>query len=826
MWYDRIVGKLLAGLVLMAVVGGQSDAQVALREAAALERAGNASGALESYSWASEHSAAGSRDRAEALKGMASTKIDLGRYAEAVVHAREAAALFDKLDDPTGASTSLNWAGMAAADEGDYAQADRLIRSALELSTRTGDQPSRAQQLDNLASVQFYTGRYAEAARLYDEALAVTAASAAEPWAARRRRLVLANQATLYQRLGQDEKALVVYQELGAANRDLRPQEQAQVLVNLGVLYRRLGDPVKALTMYDKARELFARDRLVEGELNALKNRGIVLALDLKRLDEAERSFTEGLTNATAVNNRREMLHARLYRGETRLREGSDLARQDFDAALALARELKTPEEIWKALYGLGRVAPPPEGIKYLGDAVSTIEAIRENIRVPSLRSDFLNDKRDVYDTLLAARLADAPVADFFSLLERSHSRGWREKLGLTRPVDLGAVQQALPDGVLLLDYWDSPSGSAVVAVTRSRAAVVRIAVEPLKIKALIDSLASGPSATARALAEAVSPLLPPADWFTGIVHAIVVPDGAVALVPFDLLRAGDRPLIATAAVSYTPTAATLLRGPPAGRALRAPWRLEIRAFADPVFSGARLDDPAQLRGRLTASRDEVINIARELGGASELHVGAENRKAYLYNETRRAPILHLATHATANANAIEQSRLLFSPPAGGEGAADYLFLKEAYDLPLDGVDLAVLSACDTERGRMVRGEGVQSFSRAFLAAGARSTVTTLWRVADQPTADFMQAFYHFIQRGLSRDEALRRAKLRFMESGTELADPHYWAAFVLTGDALRPVPRAIAWTTIAAVSLMLIGSGIAGVQFRRRRRPAPTETI
>ena len=73
------------------------------------------------------------------------------------------------------------------------------------------------------------------------------------------------------------------------------------------------------------------------------------------------------------------------------------------------------------------------------------------------------------------------------------------------------------------------------------------------------------------------------------------------------------------------------------------------------------------------------------------------------------------------------------------------------------------------ERPEM-RGEGVQSFSRAFLAAGARSTVTTLWRVADGPTAEFMTVFYHHLQLGEPRAEALRQAKLRFIRSGTALA--------------------------------------------------------
>jgi CHAT domain-containing protein len=170
----------------------------------------------------------------------------------------------------------------------------------------------------------------------------------------------------------------------------------------------------------------------------------------------------------------------------------------------------------------------------------------------------------------------------------------------------------------------------------------------------------------------------------------------------------------------------------------------------------------------------------------------------------------------------MERSRILFSPATSSGATADYLFLKEAYDLPLKNVELAVLSACDTERGRLLRGEGVQSFSRAFLAAGAQTTVTTLWRVADQPTASFMKVFYHQLQRGVPRDEALRQAKLRFMRNSA-VKDPHYWAAFVLTGDGLRSVPHAMQWSTVflfAAVIALIAVSAIA-LRYRNLGRNA-----
>jgi tetratricopeptide (TPR) repeat protein len=801
-------------LALASLASGQGTAETTLREAQRLEAAGDTAAALDAYKRVVAESAAQSRERGEALLGMADLETELGRHADAIAHARQAVPVLEAMGDVAAMSTAKNAEGRAHLYAGNYQEAERAFKEAIAISTRAGASDARAEQLVNLGNVQFFLGRYADAGRYYDEALAV-AQSSTTPAAERRRRLVLTNQAILYQRLGRDRQALDVYRQLLDPGSALRAREQAQLLTNLGVLYRRMGDPVKALATYDEARALFARDLNVDGELGVLKNRGIVLALDLQRLDEAERAFSDALESATRVGNKREMLHARLYRAETILREGDPArALADYAASLALARELALPEEEWKALYGLGRASSnSAEAITHLTAAVDTIERIRESIRVPSLRSDFLTDKREVYDALFAAKLRDGSPSDLFGILERSHSRGWREHLGLSDAVELDRIQRSLPERVLLLDYWNSPRGSAVVAVTRTRAAALPISIEERSIKALIDTLASGPSDRWHSFRGEVSAILPSQDWFRDIDHVVIVPDAAIALVPFELLEVEGRPLIARAAVSYTPTAATLLRPAPAERSWRMPWQLQMRAFADPVFTAARLEEPA-FQGRLTGTADEVQQISFEIAGRSDLYLASANQKSLLQAPSR-APLLHLATHAMAATSALEQSRIMFSA-APGTDAADYLFLREAYELPLSGVDLAVLSACDTERGQLVRGEGVQSFSRAFIAAGARSTVTTLWRVPDRPTADFMKVFYHHLQRGVTRDEALRRAKLAFLDSGTAAADPHFWAAFVLTGDGLRPVPRAVPW------SFLLLGSGavLAAIAFLILRKP------
>ncbi|TMA43640.1 MAG: CHAT domain-containing protein, partial [Deltaproteobacteria bacterium] len=116
----------------------------------------------------------------------------------------------------------------------------------------------------------------------------------------------------------------------------------------------------------------------------------------------------------------------------------------------------------------------------------------------------------------------------------------------------------------------------------------------------------------------------------------------------------------------------------------------------------------------------------------------------------------------------------------------------------------------------LVRGEGPYAFSRALLSAGARAAVTTLWRVADEPARDFMAQLYFELNRGKPKAEALRVAKLRFLNSGTELRHPRYWAAFILTGDGFSPIPQVLSWSTLLGLAGVLILGVVAVTAVRK----------
>ena len=105
----------------------------------------------------------------------------------------------------------------------------------------------------------------------------------------------------------------------------------------------------------------------------------------------------------------------------------------------------------------------------------------------------------------------------------------------------------------------------------------------------------------------------------------------------------------------------------------------------------------------------------------------------------------------------------------------------------LDGVEWAVLSACDTGLGEIRAGEGVFGLRRAFQIAGARTVIMSLWSVGDESTRSWMRALYAGrLQRNLSTADAVREASLavlRDRRSRHLSTHPFYWAGFIAVGD-------------------------------------------
>lgn len=224
---------------------------------------------------------------------------------------------------------------------------------------------------------------------------------------------------------------------------------------------------------------------------------------------------------------------------------------------------------------------------------------------------------------------------------------------------------------------------------------------------------------------------------------------------------------------------------------------------------------------RLSWAEREVSAIAKSAGGRA--YCGGRATERAFKREARKAGILHIATHCVVDPDNPAYTRLILSPESGS-GEDGSLNLYEIYDMRLSA-NLAVLDACETGTGILAPGEGFLSAGRCFMVAGCPAVLMSLWPVDDRAGFDLMTGYYKGLSAGMRKHEALRSAKLAYLETADgRRASPVFWAAFAQAGSldpiavgakrsGLRPAALAAACATAAAV--------LAGVLLRTRRRGA-----
>jgi tetratricopeptide (TPR) repeat protein len=297
----------------------------------------------------------------DTLNNLSNIATMAGEYSRAVELSRESAFACQKMHDKNCEALAYDDVGLAFSNAGKYPEAAAELDLALKLT--------------------------AEALRAYESALQYVQKSAAEQWSATWRQLTLLNLGTLYQKLGNDQRAINIYNDILAHPEQTTPRDLAQLNANMGAAYRRLGDAQQALKFYGYADEYYAKEKDVDGELGVLKNSGIVLALDLGRLQDALKTFDRVHTLAVQTKSQREAMQALLYRGETLFRMNKlPEAEKEFTNALAEADKLGTVEEQWKAVNALGKIAlkngQRDAAEAKFRDAIQRIESLRSQLQL------------------------------------------------------------------------------------------------------------------------------------------------------------------------------------------------------------------------------------------------------------------------------------------------------------------------------------------------------------------------------------------------------------------------------------------------------------
>lgn len=266
--------------------------------------------------------------------------------------------------------------------------------------------------------------------------------------------------------------------------------------------------------------------------------------------------------------------------------------------------------------------------------------------------------------------------------------------------------------------------------------------------------------------------------------NVIIVPDGLLNNIPFETLIINSTSernfskmpfLVKKQNVVYSLSANLFLED-------KKTTQKEKILGIFPVFSNTNKE--------LKYSIDEAKSIKNEV--SSNLLMNEAATKENFLKLAPKHTILHLSTHASGGD---------FTTPANIDFFDKKLTLNELYSLKLPA-NLAILSACETGIGRVLKGEGTMSVARGFRYAGVKNVLFTLWKINDKSTAILMKSFYENYSEYNSINTANQYAKTAYLNNNkieNSKKSPYYWGAFVYYGEVIQP-------SKTAELSLFFIG--------------------
>jgi CHAT domain-containing protein len=739
---------------------------------------------------------------------------------------------------------TLNNLGMLYRDAGQIDRALPMLRQAMEIRKKQVGESHADYALaaNNLAAVLGAKGDHKEALRLQQIAVDVWKRTLGEKHVLYANGLH--NLAGRYRAKGDFEKARSLYKKAHAVYREAVGETHPNLARSLGDLARlswQAGEREHAWRQARKATELTRRHveqtAAAQSERQQLAmNRTLRPALDqelalaVETDQPAEEIYPEVLAWKGAVSARQQ--YTRRLRQAIAADKDPKVSRL-FDELSRASRELAT---LTGAVAAGVRISDRERRMRELSDRIEDAE--KALARASADFRGILASRRATPADLQKALPADTVLVD---LLEYEHDRPpakagakwtWEKRVAafIIRPakpivrIDLGSAQRI----TRLIEEWRRhfTPGLRVPGAGNAIASELRkLLWPPLEshLKGARTVLISPDGATAR-LPWAALPGSRPGTWLLEEVALAVVPVPQLLLEKRDQTDAGEASLLLVGDVDYD------ARGSKGDDGMRSAARTGEK------LEWTRLENTrAEIKAVRSAFRSRFPS-----GKVLSLEGNKPTEEA-IRKQAQRQRYLHFATHgyfAPAKVpSALSTARGDDSPVLSGEvtgfhpGLLSGLVLAganrppaldrddgiltalEVADLDLSRTELAVLSACETGLGEAAGGEGLLGLQRAFQTAGARSVVSSLWKVPDRATQALMTRFYaNLWSKKMTRLEALRQAQLWMLREGAKeealrgvfnpktgtgkkppekarptdekgRALPHYWAAFVLSGE-------------------------------------------
>ena len=612
---------------------------------------------------------------------------------------------------------------------------------------------------------------------------------------------------------------------------------EAQLLILLGKLEAQTGNRQQALTYLEDAGQFATRLQYYRMEADAMFELA-TLYRDGGDLVTADARATQGLAASQQVGDRYYVprnltMLADLKARRGRFAEANALYEQAEDVIEGML--LSVDEPYWNSSTAaamsqtyLGHF----ELITKNGDAPGAF-AVLERVRGRTLA--WALEDRKALPTAESGQTAtlEGDVAGLQARLMRTNSAPEREqlldnlveyerRLGLAwtredapsqrlpvQPAALTNVENDLhPDEALLEYVLDDPT-SFCITVTRRGAHIQALPAGRKEIEKLVQQFVDdvrAKGAGIEASKRLFQVLLEPIPETKTATRLIIAPDGMLNLLPFEAVRDNQGEyLLKSRIISYVPSGTildVLRRASKGERAPRPFLGVGDVTYENQGGAGRRIPAPDAVRGRLLRgmadlsgvglhdlpqTREEVERIGNIVGRDAVILLGKDaTETAFKKEPLDQFRVLHLAVHGFADTQYPERSALVLGtdPKSGDDGL---LQVREIIRLRLNA-ELTTLSACDTGVGKLQGQEGVSNLVEAFLVAGSKSVVASLWSADDTFASALMDRFYQRLGQGEDTSSALRNAKLDLLAKYGDQVSPFYWAAFIAVGEASTPV--------------------------------------
>jgi CHAT domain-containing protein/tetratricopeptide (TPR) repeat protein len=236
----------------------------------------------------------------------------------------------------------------------------------------------------------------------------------------------------------------------------------------------------------------------------------------------------------------------------------------------------------------------------------------------------------------------------------------------------------------------------------------------------------------------------------------------------------------------------------------------EVFAFSPDYHNMGRSDS---VISSLQGAGIEIGSIFKWFRGRN--FSGDNATKTNFINALQDPAIFHLAMHSMSDSINSKYSYLMFDTHK--LSPADSKLYNYEISLTRIKSPMVVLSACNSGTGTLYYGEGLMSLARGFTLAGASSVIKTTWEMNDEVSASIMTKFYFHLSKGREKNEAMRLAKLEYLQSSPPaFKNPYYWAAYEVLGDN-EPVTRnSVVYIIIGLI--VIISGGVVLFYFKRRR--------